>query len=144
MSDLFPFFADVEVDENKQLSLYKEVAWDFKRNLPLVLNGEFIFVTGNEAIKTWCYKALQINRYNLIMYSWNYGSELETLIGKPYSKALAQAECTRFVEECLMINPYITGISNVQSKFENGLLSLSCNLVTVYGETSLNEVRINV
>lgn len=141
---LFPFFGDVNFEENKQVPLYKEIAWDYKKNSPIIENGEFKIVTGNEAIKTWCYKALQVNRYKNPIYSWDYASELENLIGQPYTKALAQSECIRYVEECLMINPYITGVSNIQSTFKDGLLSITCELNTIYGNTSLEGVNLGV
>lgn len=144
MSDFFPFFGDVVVESSiEEIPLYTEIAWDFERNSPIIENGQFKIVTGNEAIKTWCYKSLQVNRYKHIIYSWNYACELEKLIGKPYSKALAQAECIRYVEECLMINPYIIGVSNIQSSFKDGLLSITCDLNTIYGSTSLEGVRIS-
>lgn len=145
MADLFPFFGDVQKKEIEQETpLYTEVAWDFKRNCPIIEKGEFKIVTGNEAIKTWCYKSLQVNRYKHPIYSWDYGNELEHLIGTPYTKTLAQAECVRYVEECLMINPYITGVNNIVSTFDDGLLTITCNLNTIYGSTELEGVNIGV
>lgn len=144
MAELFPFFGDIQAKSQKELPLYQEVAWDYENNIPLLEDGKFKIVSGNEAIQTWCYKALQVRRYKLPVYSWNYGSELESLIGSFYSKALSQAECVRFVEECLMVNPYILGVSNIQSIFEDGKLKVTCDLNTVYGETALEEVNIHV
>lgn len=146
MPDLFPFFGDIETqgDSEDGMPLYTEIAWDFNRNCPIIENGSFKIVEGNEAIKTWCYKSLQVNRYRHQIYSWDYASELEDLIGTPYTKSLAQAECIRYVEECLLINPYITGISKVESNFKDGLLSIFCDLDTVYGNTTLKGVNISV
>ena len=141
---LFPFFQDIENEETQEIPLYTEVAWDYRRNVPIMENGAFKKVTGNEAIRVWCYKALQVERFNHIIYTWNYGNELENLIGTPYTRTLAHAEAERYVKECLLINPYITSISNVESSFEDGLLFISCDLNTVYGSTSLEEVRIGV
>lgn len=141
---MFPFFGDVEVQQVKEKPLYTEIAWDYERNYPIVENGEFKIVTGNEAIKTWCYKSLQVNRYKYLIYSWNYASELEYLIGQPYTMALAQSECIRYVEECLKINPYILGVSNIVSKFKDGLLTVTCDLNTIYGSAELSEVKISV
>ena len=145
MSDLFPFFQDTQAeDTTTEPELYKEIAWDFQRNCPIVENGTFKIVTENEAIKTWCYKSLHTNRFKHMIYSWNYAAELENIINKPYSKSLIQAECIRYVEECLLINPYITGISNIQSEFKDGLLKINCDLNTIYGQTSLEEVTFGV
>ena len=48
---LFPFISntdDVKVDNT--FPMYKEVAWDFKNNTPIIQNGDFKIVEGNEAI----------------------------------------------------------------------------------------------
>lgn len=145
MADIFPFFGDVAIEETQtETPLYTEVAWDFERNCPIIEKGNFKIVTGNEAIKTWCYKSLYVNRYKYMIYSWNYGNELENLIGTSYTHTLAQAECMRYVEECLMINPYITGVSNIRSSFDKGLLTITCDLNTIYGDTTLEGVNVNV
>lgn len=143
---LFNFFDGIQenTEETNELPIYTEVAWDFERNTPIIENGEFKIVKENEAIKTWCYKTLQVNRYKYLIYSWNYGSEFESLIGQHYTEALAKSECIRYVEECLMVNPYITGLSNIVSDFKDGLLTISCDLNTVYGNTNLKEVSISV
>lgn len=36
-----------------------------------------------EAMKQVCYKILMTERYQYIIYSWNYGIELEDLFGEP-------------------------------------------------------------
>lgn len=144
MTALFPFFGDTEIQAQQESEDYTEIAWDYKHNRPVVIDGEYQLVHGAEAIKSWCYRALQVDRYSQLIYTWDHGSELSLLIGQPYSKALAQSECARFVEECLTVNPHIKGVANVSSSFEGGLLTLSCDLVTTFGETSLEEVTLGV
>lgn len=146
MSSVFPFFGDVETNEDaQQMPLYKEVKWDFENNKPFLLNGEFVFVTGNEAIKTWIYKALQVKRYENVIYSFDYGQELESIIGKGYSETLINSEATRLIKECLLINPYIKSIDNINITFENeGALYVDCDITTLYGNADVKGVRINV
>ena len=63
---LFPFISN-NVDEVKvenSFPLYKEVAWDFEKDTPIIQNGDFKIVEGNDAIKVWTYKALLTPRYN--------------------------------------------------------------------------------
>ena len=85
---LFPFFGDTAVEESAadSLPLYTEVAWDFDRNIPIVEKGDFKIVTGNEAIKTWVYKAMKTERFRYPIYSWHFGSEVETMIGQKSDK----------------------------------------------------------
>lgn len=142
---LFPFFQD-EVSElieetTEELPLYTEVAWNFEDNKPVIENGNFKIVTGKEAVKTWCYKALQVERYKHEIHTWDYGLEIEKYIGQNYTKALANAEIKRNIEECLTINPYVTGISDVKINVDNGLLTVNFKIDTVYGDSEL-EVSI--
>lgn len=139
MAGLFPFFGDsVAATEESEMPLYKEVAWDFENNVPRLKDGEFYIVTGNEALKTWCYKALMTERYRYIIYSTDYGNELEEMIGQSYTPNLTKAESIRFIEECLLINPYIKGVSNLEVGFDGGRLTISGKLETVYGEMEVS------
>lgn len=137
---MFPFFGDKEVTTS-EMATYKEVKWDFENNIPVIENGNFVIVEENEALKVWVYKALKTERFRYLIYSWNYGSEVEQMIGTSYSPKLTRAECIRYIEECITINPYITGISNVAVDFSKGYLQVSCTLNTIYGTDEL-EVTI--
>lgn len=137
---MFPFFGDKEVTTS-EMATYKEVKWDFENNIPVIENGNFVIVEENEALKVWVYKALKTERFRYLIYSWNYGSEVEQMIGTSYSPKLTRAECIRYIEECITINPYITGISNVTVDFSKGYLQVSCTLNTIYGTDEL-EVTI--
>lgn len=141
---LFPFFGDAlptEVESLTELPLYKEVAWDFTNNIPIVEKGEYKIVEGAEAVKTWVFKAMKTERFRYRIYSWDFGNELDSLIGQSFSPNLTKAECVRYVEEALLINPYITGISEVEVEFYEGRLDISMKLETIYGT---EEVSVNV
>ena len=140
---LFPFFGDaaVETAVTESLPLYREVAWDFENNIPILEKGDFKIVEGNEAIKTWAFKAMMTERFRYEIYSWGYGSELDSLIGQSYSPNLTKAESIRFIKETLLVNPYIINVSTVEVSFDSGKLSITAKLETIYGET---EVRASV
>ena len=136
---LFPFISnnveDIKVDNS--LPLYKEVAWDFKRNAPIIQNGDFKMVEGNEALKVWIYKAILTPRYNYSIYSWDYGSELFDLIGKAYTPSLTKEEAKRYIKEALLINPYILEVTVIDTNFKNDLLSADIKITTIYGESEV-------
>ena len=135
---LFPFVTYKEdIVKNNSFPLYHEVAWDFKRDIPILENGDFKIVEGNEAIKVWVYKALLVPKYNYSIYSWNYGSELMDLIGKAYTPSLTKEEAKRYIKEALLINPYILEVTVVDTSFNNGLLSADIKIVTIYGESEV-------
>ena len=136
---LFPFISnDDEVKVDNSFPLYKEVAWDFEKNVPVIENGDFKIVEGNNAIKVWVYKALLTPRYNYSIYSWDYGSELLDLIGKAYTPSLTKSEAKRYIEEALLIHPYILEVNVMDTDFKNDLLSADIKIVTIYGESDIS------
>ena len=50
------------------------------------------YVDGLNAYKQAVYKILNTERYEHLIYSWNYGIELKDLIGKPLSYAIPEVE----------------------------------------------------
>ena len=135
---LFPFISNTdEVKIDNSFPLYKEVAWDFKNDTPIIQNGDFKIVEGNNAIKVWVYKALLTPRYNHSIYSWDYGSELMDLVGKAYTPSLTKEEAKRYIKEALLINPYILEVTVTDTSFNNGVLSADIKLLTIYGESEV-------
>ena len=139
---LFPFINNIDtVKIDNTFPIYREVAWDFEKDVPILQNGTFKIVEKNEAIKVWIYKAILTQRYNHSIYSWNYGSELMDLIGKPYTPELTKAEAKRYIKEALLINPYILEVNILDINFKGCLLSVDIKVLTIYGES---EVVFNV
>ncbi|EIS9401981.1 DUF2634 domain-containing protein [Clostridioides difficile] len=141
MSTIFPFIgvpADYEISKEKELELFREVAWNFEKDEPILENGDFKIVEGNEAIKVWVYKCIKTNRYEHEVYSWSYGTELSELIGQKYSKGLTESEASRYIKEALLVNPYILDVNVKNTKFTDDLLSVDIEISTIYGEVEVN------
>lgn len=134
---IFPEFDNVEINE-VTLPLYKDIAWDFINNKPLMYNNDFLIVDGNEAIKSWIYRAIRTARFRYEIYTWDFGSEIESLINQSYTKALIKSEIERYVKEALLINEYIESVDVVNISFENDVLSIDISVTTIYGEVSVN------
>ena len=96
-----------------------------------------------EAIKMWIYLALNTPRYRYSIFTWNYGSDTDELIGKPYTKEATQSEIERMTEECILQCPYITEISNIETEFAGSKLTIYLTVQTDYGEVE-QEVSLNV
>ena len=124
--------------EAQTLPLCQEVAWDFEKNIPIFCQGEPVTVTGNEAVKVWIWKAIHTARYRYEIYSSDYGSELESLTGQAHTSALKGAEAPRYLKECLLINPYITAVTDVSVTFDADRLTITGVAVTIYGEVAIN------
>lgn len=138
---IFPMIQPVarEEDEGTVLPLCKEVGWDFENNVPLFHQGQPMIVTGREAVKVWIWKAIHTIRYRHEIYSWDYGSEFESLIGQAFTQELKEAEAPRFLRECLMVNPYISAVTDITAQFEDSRLTVDARVSTIYGEVYIHE-----
>ena len=134
------FLADTNIDitEDEPLQLYREIAWDFKNDHPLVENNEFKIVEMNDAISVWIYHAIKTYRYAFSIYSWNFGCEIDTLLGQNYTPAHTKAEVTRYITDALMINPYILSIEKIIVNFDGDTLQVDVRVITVYEALEVN------
>lgn len=142
MESIFPFIEDTEtIETTSTIEIPREYAWDFEKNDFKLVNGKVQIVEGLEAIKIKVYKALITQRYRHPIYSWDYGHELENLIGQGYSKELTEAEAKRLVEEALkeyFDKGWITEIKDFVTEFANDELKINFTIVTPYGEEQIN------
>lgn len=120
------------------LPLFKEYAWDSKTGDFMYQNGKNTIVYGIDALKIWIFKTLKTERYKYLAYTWDYGSELNSLIGQKYSRDFTLVEAERLLQECLLINPYIVDLYNIDVKFDNKTLHIDFTANTVYGEMDIN------
>lgn len=143
MSDFFPFITSEELNNNKNdIPVYKEIAWDFERDTMIIKNGKPVIVEGNDAIKIWIYKTIKTERYKYLIYTWDYGCEINNLIGKGLPNDLIKSEVARYIEEALLINQYITSIDDFELDFSDGVLTINCTANTVYGEVEVNTYEV--
>lgn len=128
---MFPFIDADDEDDIQEPEQYipKEYGINFETGQ---LSGKI--VEGYDAILVWAWLALHTSRYRYYIYSEDYGQEYEDLIGKSYSSELTQSELERMTEECLMENPYITGIENFSCIKEEEKVTISFSLITTLGD----------
>ena len=142
MSEAYPFVgasnAQIQaVEEERELPTFKEYAWDFDSNTFLYdKSGHHILLEGNEAMKVWIYKALATERYQYLVYSWQYGIEIKPFIGLVMVVQERISELKRMITECLMVNPYILSINDISFSQEGRKATVTIDLTTVYGEVS--------
>lgn len=97
---------------------------------------------GKEAVKVWIWLALQVPRYRHYIYTWDYGNEFEDLIGQAYSEEYTAAEAQRMVEECLLVNGDIRGISEFAVSMSGDALSISFTAETAYGSIGFEDYAV--
>jgi len=136
--DIFPFTGvpeDYSYTPNSELPLLRELAYDFDKDDFIIDEdtNEFKVVEGVEALKVWIYMAIKTIRYNHEIYSWDYGTELSTLIGQKFSRGLTESEAFRYIKEALLINPYINDVENNGVTFRGDDLRIKIKVISMYG-----------
>ena len=92
-----------------------------------------------EAMKQVVYKILNTERYQYIVYSWNYGIELLDLYGEPISYVYPELE--RRIKEALIQDDRIEDVSDF--KFElisKKEVKVTFAIYTIYGELQEEKV----
>lgn len=135
---IFPEINYENLSTTSELKPLKEYAWDFEQEDFILKDGKFQVVSGTEALKIWIWKALSTERYRYMAYSFDYGSEIEALIGSTYSSGLVNSEIERYLKEALLINPYIKNISDISTSIDESTINIACLVDTVYGEVKVN------
>lgn len=95
-----------------------------------------------EAIRQAVFKILNTERYAYIIYSWNYGIELEDLFGQPVRYVCPEIE--RRVKEALLQDDRITAVDNFEfNTSKRGVVSVSFDVHTIFGDLN-EEMVVNV
>lgn len=94
-------------------------------------------VDGIEAVKQAIYKILSTERYRHLIYSWNYGAELTSLIGQPASYVVS--ELKRRVTEALMQDDRVTGSDAFSFITEKGKAQASFTVNTIFGDVAIEK-----
>lgn len=140
-NNFFPFIgteSDYIPETNNELPLYREFAWDFaKDDFIKDASGDFKIVEGKEALQVWIYHALHTNRYEHEIFSWDYGTELITLVGQRFTKGLTESEAFRYIKEALLVNEYLLSVKKNSIIFDGDVLHIDITVKTVYGEVHL-------
>lgn len=131
---IFPMIMDPVGTENAELPMYYDVAWNFADDTPVFRDGSPVVVSGKDAVSVWAWNALHTARYRYEIFTWGYGSEIESLIGGQYTDAVKRSEVARYVTECLTASPYISGVQDIDVQFEDGALKIRCTINTIYGD----------
>ena len=63
-------------------------------------------------MKQAIFKILQTERFSFLIYSWNYGIELNSIVGKSYP--VFSSEIKRVITEALMVDSRITYVTDFQ------------------------------
>lgn len=91
------------------------------------------YVDGKEAMKQAIYKILLTERYQYIIYSWNYGIETVDLFGEPLSYVVPELE--RRIKEALLQDTRITAVTDFNFEYPaKRSVHVSFVVHTIFGE----------
>ena len=131
---LFPFLEIENEEESENIEeIYTDIAWDFDKNIPILEGGDFVVVEGIEAVKSWAYRALQTQRAKHLAFTWDYGVDLESYVGKVLDTK-EKINLTTEITDCLMQNKHITNVVDFEFKTEKRKVYINFRIITKYGD----------
>ncbi|WP_106766823.1 DUF2634 domain-containing protein [Paenibacillus faecalis] len=148
MASLFPETEDMVWAEQYEPEMEEESGAVFGRSWRFDFEaGEFVMsptrkvaaVDEKEAWVIWCEKAIRTPRYRHLIYSRDYGSELEELIGSDDDHALLESEIRRMVTETLMADARTESVDQFLFTWEGEACRFSCQITSVRDETEMIE-----
>lgn len=102
------------------------------------LNRVLGLTDGVEAVKQAIYLMLQTERYEHIIYSWQYGIELNDLFGKPIPFVLP--ELKRRITDTLLTDDRILKVDDFSFEVTRRKVLCTFTVTTIYGEVDIEQV----
>lgn len=90
------------------------------------------FVDGLEAVRQAVYLILYVERYEWLIYSWNYGVELIELFGKNTGFVIAELE--RTIKEAIMQDNRVTNVRDFRFKVNRNDVYVDFIVDSIFGE----------
>lgn len=137
MSSILPSFLSTQLTEAQEATGVQEIPREYGIDFE---TGQLtdIIVEGLEAIKVWIWNCLHTERFRYAIYSWQYGAEYEQYIGQVVTDEYLQSDCQSETVDALLVNPYITGLSDFSAKLEGTTLHISFVVETSFGEMEVD------
>ena len=90
-----------------------------------------------DAIAQACYKILNTERYQYVIYSWNYGIELQDLFGKPIP--YIYSELPRRIKEALTQDDRINSVEDFELSYDKGNVLAKFTVKTNLGNIEMEK-----
>ncbi len=95
------------------------------------------YVDGLDALKQAIYKLLNTEKYEYPIYSFFYGIELDSLVGK--DAAYAKVELKRRIKECLLRDDRIKCIDHFEFTVTGDEILCTFDVFSIYGEITITK-----
>lgn len=99
------------------------------------------FTDGREAMIQAIYLILQTERFQHIIFSWDYGVEFVDLYGREFEYVIPEVE--RRIKEALLQDTRITSVEDFNFQAQRSRLLVTFTAVTIFGDIPI-ESAVNV
>lgn len=110
------------------------------KNYKMDLNNQFIngYCDGLEAMRQAVYKILNTERYQYIIYSWNYGVEFADLFGEPVDFVCPEIE--RRITEALKQDDRVISVDSFLFDInKKHTVKVSFTVKTIFGDLNIEK-----
>ena len=121
--------AELEIVEEQQPSLTFGIDFDRGRVVGMI--------DGLEAVKQAVFLILQTERYRHLIFTPDYGSELEGLIGR--DPLFVQSELKRRIREALMQDDRIEDVTNFNIQFDGDNALVRFTVMSAFGNFEVEQ-----
>lgn len=94
-------------------------------------------IDGLEAVKQAVFVILETERFQYLIYSFDFGSELQGLIGK--SPLFVQSEIRRLIKEALLQDDRITDVQNITLQTQGDSVLVEFTVISVFGNFTMTK-----
>lgn len=120
------------------LEPFREFEWDIETHEFVIRDGQVCILEGAPALKIWIYKTLLSQRGRYQAYTWNYGNDLDSLVGAAMTRDVISSEAKRITEEALYTNKHILNLKDFTAVLEDNQLNITFVAVTDSGDIEVN------
>ncbi|MCQ4086681.1 DUF2634 domain-containing protein [Saccharibacillus sp. JS10] len=105
-------------------------------------SGRVAVANSREAWIEWCQKAIRTPRYRHVIYSRDYGSELEDLLGSDYPHSVIESEVERMVTETLLADDRTSSVDQFSFAWIGDGCTFSCQVTSVQEDVEFLESEV--
>lgn len=123
------------VDSNLQLDRYPSLTYKLNFDEENILGT----IDNKKALEQSIYKALSTDRYRYLIYSFDYGIEIDDLIGEPIEYCIV--DIPRRIKECLSQDDRIISVDNFKFNIiDKGEVECSFVVNSIYGVVDIDKI----
>lgn len=102
----------------------------------LTPTGKVAGAEGTDSWLEWCRKTIHTPRYRHLIYSRDYGHEMEELLGSGLTREAYESEIQRMVQEALLMDPRTGRVDSFTFQWEDERCTFTCEVASSRDEAA--------